>query len=77
MVAADNDVFDCLVPTIFHYAYNAYVIPAEGKMYWCPEGSGTDRVASMDVQVVNDAATRGKKTENGQLVRALVGALRA
>ena len=49
VIAEDNDVFDCLVPTVFHYAFNAYVVPAQGRLYWNPEGTGTERVASMNV----------------------------
>jgi len=41
VVAEDNAVFDCLIPTVFHYAYNAYVVPAKGVMYWNPDGLGT------------------------------------
>jgi len=80
VLAEDNPVFDCLVPTVFHYAFDAYVVPSEGRLYWRPQGLGTGRVASMKVQVLAEspaAAAAVKEAENGQLARALVGALRA
>ena len=86
VVAEDNAVFDCLIPTLFHYAYNAYVVPAKGVMYWSPDGLGTTRVATLPVRISGHATcTAVDEPEhnsqdgsgNEELARLLVNALRA
>ena len=86
VVAEDNAVFDCLIPTLFHYAYNAYVVPAKGVMYWNPDGLGTTRVATLPVRISSHATcTAVDEPEhnsqdgsgNEELARLLVDALRA
>lgn len=83
MIAEDNAVFDCLLPTVFHYAYNAYVVPSDGRMYWNPKGAGDSLVASLPVQVVGGrtpvsaAADGSQASGNDVLARQAVATLRA